>query len=240
MTYHVSVLLVANTTKHIERDHQPGLTRSKTPNTQVKQYNIEHIGDECPPCSRAARLHVLEGANTIPYCWETHHTYKASVSQGPQGATPQFDHVNQQYFEHRGDECAPCNRPARRKCTKGRTQFQTVGKQNTNTKRASARAHKEQNRNCVTLVNKIYKHLETSAHLPIAPQGASARMVERYSKLLGNTTQIQGEPQQHLQLRALGSYGPVVRCDCDWRGRNMTHTSHHGGPACTTVRKTGS
>ena len=99
-------------------------------------------------------------------------------------------HVRQQNLETLGDECAPCNRAARRKRTNGRTLLQTVGKTQHNTKRASARAHKEQNRNCVTFVNKIQKILETSAHLAIGPQGASARRGERCSKLLGKHNTI--------------------------------------------------
>ena len=105
-------------------------------------------------------------------------------------------HVRQQHLETLGDECAPCNRPARRKCTNGRTLLQTVGETQHNTKRASARAHKKQNRNCVTFVNNIQKILETSAHLAIGPQGASTRRDEHHSKLLGNTRNIQSERQQ--------------------------------------------
>jgi hypothetical protein len=69
--------------------------------------------------------------------------------------------LNQQNFEKLGDECAPCTRAARPKGTKGRALLQTVGEQCTNTKLASARAHKEQNKNDHVKSTKFRKNLET-------------------------------------------------------------------------------
>ncbi len=108
--------------------------------------------------------------------------------------------LNQQHLEHTGDECAPCTRAARPKGTKGRAQLQTAGKRHTNTKRASARAHKEQSQQFITLNQQHLEHIGDEC-------GPCTRAAG--SKDTKGRAQLQTVGEPHVQIQSERLPGPT-------------------------------
>ncbi len=99
---------------------------------------VSNQGPQCPAKG-------TNGASTAPRCGGKPFTYTKQASGRAHTEQRQtLITLNQQHLEHTGDECAPCTRAAKPKGTKTRALLQTAGKRHTNTKRASARAHKTQ------------------------------------------------------------------------------------------------
>ena len=108
-------------------------------------------GQQCPPNGRSVQSRAAvcnqghEWGEHSSKLWGNPFT---NTKQASARAHKEQSHslitLDQQHLEHTGDECAPCTRSARRKGMKTRELRQTAGQRHTHTKRASARAHKEQ------------------------------------------------------------------------------------------------
>ena len=59
----------------------------------LNQQHLEHIGDECGPCTRAAGSKDTKGRTQLQKLRGGPLKYKASVCQSQQGANPTSDHV---------------------------------------------------------------------------------------------------------------------------------------------------